>query len=207
MWADLRNGRGRARKSLTILGFDPRTVQHVESPCNDYAILGVHILDERAIFFIMLLVTSLTSYDIYCSYGALCLSVVVCLFISAMFVTRMTDERMWRHWIQTVEILGEETVRPILRLQLATRLPWKRVQNSVISNRRITAWEEPDSPLSPDIPLRTYHLLLEHDQQSNYPCLTSALHKRHTVAHVAFIQLCLRAIMCKSRDEVELKSK
>jgi len=167
---------------------------------------SIYGMKER-IFFVMLLVTSLTFYDIYCSCSVLCLSVVVCLFISAMFVTGMAEERMWRHWIQTVEILGDERVRPILSLQLATRLPWKRVQNSVISNRRITAWEEPDSPLSPDIPLRTYQLLLEHAQQSNYPCLMSVLHKRHTVAHVAFIQLCLKAIMCKRQDEVQLKSK
>jgi len=117
------------------------------------------------IIFIMLLVTSLTFYDFYCSCGALCLSVVACLFIGAIFVPRMADERMWRHWLETIEILGEETVRPILRLQQATRLPWKRLRNSVTSNRQITAWGKPDSPLSPDIPLRTYQLVLEHAQQ------------------------------------------
>jgi len=129
------------------------------------------------------------------------------LKVNAMFVPRMPDERKWGHWLETIEILGEETIRPILRLQQATRLPWRRVRYSATRNRRITASEKPDSNLSPEIPLRTYQLVLEHGRQSNYPCLMSALHKRHTAAHVAFSQLCLRAIMCKMQGEVELKPK
>lgn len=207
VWAELGNEWGRARKSLTIPGFDRRTIQHVASHCNDYAILGVHIWDESANYF-----HYTTCYLLDLLWFLLSLRWVVFIrccvsFISAMFVPRMADQRMWRHWLETIEILEEETVRLTLRLQQATRLPWKRVHNSVTSNRRITAWEKPDSPLSPDIPLRIYQLVLEHAQQSNCPCLMSVLHKRHTAAHVAFSQLCLRAIMCKRQDEVEIKSK
>ena len=48
IWEDLR---ARSRKSSTIQGFNPRTVQHVASRCNGYAILGFHIWEESANYF------------------------------------------------------------------------------------------------------------------------------------------------------------
>jgi hypothetical protein len=192
VWADLGKGRRRTRKSWTLPEFDPRTVQHVSSRCNDYAILGTHIWDESAHY---IHYATCHLLDLCFLLSLLWVVFIRCcvFFINAMFVTPMVDERMWRHWPETIGILGEEIVRPILRLQQAKRLPWKRGKS--------------DSLFSPEIPLRTSQQVLEQVQQSNYSCLISVYRKRHTVAHVAFSQLCLRAIVCKKQDEVELKSK